>query len=774
MESTNNLEPGLSGHPSGGLNRGDATGDWFSAGRFALILALFIVGTFPLVVVGRESFVFRDYGVLAYPFAFYQHQCFWRGELPLWNPLSNCGAPFLAQWGTMALYPPSLIYLLLPMPWSLGIFCLGHVWLAGFGMYFLARYWTGNRFAASAAGLVFVFNGITLSCLIWPNYTVALGWMPWVVLLAERAWREGGRTLVWVIVAAALQLLSGVPEIVLFTWLLVLAVWFGQFIVPETPRRRMIVRLGVVILVATGLTAAQTLPFFDLLAHSQRDTAFATIKWTLPGWGWANFLVPMFHCYESYQGIFFQDGQEFFSSCYLGLGPLMLAVLAVGRVRQKRVWFLAGVVLLSMTLALGDNGFVYAWLRRLLPVVGFARYPVKFLLLATFAVPLLAAYALARYQTIPSSQWKWERRSVAIAGGTLAGLMLGLLWFAHRYPFPLDQWAATWKNALGRAVFAALMGVGVVASVKGSRPGWKAAAQLATLLVLLLDVLTHTPSQNPTVPAALFVPGMVELKPPPRVGEGRVMISPIAEQHLLRSKVRDLAKDFMGKRLALWSNLNALDEVPKVNGSSTLQLREQFQVQSLLYATPTTDLPRLADFLSVSYITAPGTIVEWTNRITCLPWITAGQRPVFADATTTLPGLAGTNFDARQIVYLPPEAKSFIMATQAATVRVLSQRMTGQRVDAEVDAQQPGLVVIGQSFYHAWQAYVDKKPVPLWRANHAFQAVEVPAGSHRVELVYRDRWFFCGALISGASVLGLLIAWFRIRPAARASVDDSP
>ena len=97
---------------------GPARKDCLSAGRFGALLGLCLFAAFPKVLLGWHSFFFRDYGVLGYPFVFYHHQSFWRGELPLWNPLSNCGAPFLAQWGTMTLYPFSLIYLIFPLPWS--------------------------------------------------------------------------------------------------------------------------------------------------------------------------------------------------------------------------------------------------------------------------------------------------------------------------------------------------------------------------------------------------------------------------------------------------------------------------------------------------------------------------------------------------------------------------------------------------------------------------------------------------------------------------------
>src|SRR5204863_1069964 len=172
-------------------------------------------------LLGMESFYSRHYGALAYPNIVFQREFFWRGGFPFWNPYSNCGQPFLAQWGTMALYPFSLIYLLLPLPWSLSLFCFAHVWLGGFGMYLLVRRWTETDFAAALAGTIYVFNGIMFASFVWPNYLVTLGWMPFVVLLAERAWRESGRWVVGTSLVAALQMLAGAPELILFTWLIV-------------------------------------------------------------------------------------------------------------------------------------------------------------------------------------------------------------------------------------------------------------------------------------------------------------------------------------------------------------------------------------------------------------------------------------------------------------------------------------------------------------------------------------------------------------------------
>ena len=190
---------------------------------------------FPGVLLGGSTFIIRDFGMFSYPHAFFHRQSFWRGELPLWNPYSNCGLPFLAEWNTLTLYPPSFIYLLLPLTWSLSFFCLVHQFWGGLGMYFLAYHWTGQRWAAALAGLIFAFNGLTLNSLMWPNVVATLGWLPWVVWLAQQAWRKGGKAVVWAVLAGALQMLAAGPEGILLTWVILFVFVCGDWVRREGP-----------------------------------------------------------------------------------------------------------------------------------------------------------------------------------------------------------------------------------------------------------------------------------------------------------------------------------------------------------------------------------------------------------------------------------------------------------------------------------------------------------------------------------------------------------
>ena len=73
------------------------------------------------------------------------------------------------------------------------------------------------------------------------------------------------------------------------------------------------------------------------------------------------------------------------------------------------------------------------------------------------------------------------------------------------------------------------------------------------------------------------------------------------------------------------------------------------------------------------------------------------------------------------------------------------------------------MAVISQTYYHLWQAYVDGNPVPLFRANVAFQAFEVPAGKHHIEVVYRDHNLSMGALLTAIALALCGLIWYKLR-----------
>ena len=142
-----------------------------------------------------------------------------------------------------------------------------------------------------------------------------------------------------------------------------------------------------------------------------------------------------------------------------------------------------------------------------------------------------------------------------------------------------------------------------------------------------------------------------------------------------------------------------------------------------------------------------------------MPLVTAGQQPVFADDRTAFDALSQTNLDLRHVVFLPLEARSSITATQPTGAEHLEASFANQRVTIYSEAPAARLVVISQTYYPAWKAYVDGRPTKIWRANYAFQALEVPAGHHQIQLCYEDKKLLAGAVLSGLGLLASAGLW---------------
>ena len=194
--------------------------------------------------------------------------------------------------------------------------------------------------------------------------------------------------------------------------------------------------------------------------------------------------------------------------------------------------------------------------------------------------------------------------------------------------------------------------------------------------------------------------------------------------------------------------------------------RQATAVTALASSSGTSDgFVGLLDFLGVSQAITAGQPTNWESRPTAMALATAGQLPVFADDFASLAALSNGSVDFHRTVILPVEAKREVKVFQESAAQVQMVKFRNQKVSLEVESASPSLVVCCQSYSPAWRAYVDGRATRIWRANYAFQAVEVEAGRHTVDLVYRDSTFSAGAVLSFAGVvLWLVIALIPSKP----------
>ena len=140
-----------------------------------------------------------------------------------------------------------------------------------------------------------------------------------------------------------------------------------------------------------------------------------------------------------------------------------------------------------------------------------------------------------------------------------------------------------------------------------------------------------------------------------------------------------------------------------------------------------------------------------------MPWITAGQAAKFGADQEMFTAITNAAFAPESEVYLPLELSSEFPVPKPTRATVRDVKWTPHEITAVVEAAEPSMVVLSQSFYHAWKAELDGQPVELWRANYAFTALKTSAGKHQLRLYYRDDVFRVG-LVTALVCLALLAA----------------
>jgi hypothetical protein len=201
------------------------------------------------------------------------------------------------------------------------------------------------------------------------------------------------------------------------------------------------------------------------------------------------------------------------------------------------------------------------------------------------------------------------------------------------------------------------------------------------------------------------------------------------------------------------------------DGFYSLYVREQRGLFMQFFHSPTNAFPDgFADFLGISQISDPEKVLVWQNRPSPLPFCSIGAKPEFAQLSNTPALLLASNFNPRKTVYLPSEEKNFLNITNGTQGTIRQTQFAAQHLEFEVEADAPALLVLSQTYYHPWRAYVDDQPTKILRANYAFQAISIPRGQSTVKLVYQDEEFIYGATISIVTMLGCLFIMLPKRP----------
>ena len=113
-----------------------------------------------------------------YPWRLLLHNAARQGELPLWNPYQFCGYPFVGNGQSAIFYPPNWLYFAIPPKLGMGLSAALHYFLGSLFVFGLARRWRLGTLSAAFAALAFIYGGFMVTWIELPTLVNSLIWLP--------------------------------------------------------------------------------------------------------------------------------------------------------------------------------------------------------------------------------------------------------------------------------------------------------------------------------------------------------------------------------------------------------------------------------------------------------------------------------------------------------------------------------------------------------------------------------------------------------------------
>jgi hypothetical protein len=558
------------------------------------------------------------------------------------------------------------------------------------------------------------------------------------------------------------------------------------------------------------LSAVQLFPFIELFYHSIRGSGISYQEATI--WSFAPKDVLLFFLPDAYG--YFLDMKKYwitqcwFKTLYAGGLPFLLSGIYFIFGRGRKLFFV--LMLFSICLSLGQYNPLYPFVFKYVPFFSGIRYPAKFLYLFILVLSITAGLGLQRLTELSKEGGKKKLGNVLIFFSFTFGLLLLLSLIGHGeaenflkmrgFDFPDFNHLSVNLHHIMRCLF--YLTLFFLLLRVGHEVKWRGWASILLVLFLTADLFGNMGFYGKEKTEDFF-----------RKTKIQEIITTDKENFRTFSTEKTIAID-TPILLATTSYLDILKEkhLPSMGlpyllhdiwGIDVIRVKRADDLYKTFIGAPSISATNLIDLYGVKYITSvtpleeddkfelihanveglqgkwedlikENTIKLYKNR-TPLPRAWLVRYFEVLDSKTILSMMTQKEFDPGQEVFLEEEPKweeKTMGGHRGPPLRrandvgeppgVFPQKVeiifeSNNRLRLQVMAAENGLLVLSDTYYPGWKAFVNGKETRIYRADYTFKAIPLNAGVHRVEFVYDPISFKLGA---GATLLGILVCIF--------------
>jgi hypothetical protein len=791
--------------------------EWVKSTDFLAGSTLFFASIFFFydLLEGRYLLIERDLGPYFIPPRFFWVESIKSGSFPLWNPYQFSGHPFFANPQHALLYPFNGLFFLLPFDVAFNAITIFHFFLGGLFTYLFLKDLKVNSTGALISGLIFMLSGYLLSVHSLLTILLSSVWTPLILMFFRRAiLRPGFKNEVLTAIFVTLSFLGGGIEIVYgnFFVLLIAVIFLPSSdieFVGDKPRRHRFIcavpiywgrirSLLIVSIVFLFLSGIQLFPFLELFHHSIRGSGMSYQQATT--WSFAPKDTLLFFLPDAY-GYWLDMKKYWISQCwfktlYTGGLPFILSAMFLSFGKGRKLYL--ALMVFSLFLALGKYNPLYPFVFKYIPFFNGIRYPAKFLYIFILVLSVTAGLGFQKLSEYSKDNEKKRLKHLFIIFSLVSGFLLLFSALGHQQvehflklkgiDFPdFNPLSVNLHHAQRFLFYLALF---FLLLRVGYEMRWKGWVKVLVLVFLMTDLFGNMGFYGKERTEDYF-----------RKTKALEMISSDTDVFRVFSTAKTISQDTtimvenpasldILKEKSLPS-MNLLFQLHDIWGIDVTRIKRVDDLYKAFTNTPSISATHLIDLYGVRYITSvtpldennkfeliyarleglegkredllkENTIKIYKNR-SPLPraWLVKDFKVM--DSGAMLSRMTSRDFrpggevlieEYPKWTNLPVPVSPFTKGgggVSGGEVEILSESNNGLTLQVKVAGD--NLLVLSDTYYPGWKAFVNGKKTKIYRADYNFRAIPLTAGTHRVEFVYDPISFELGA---GATLLGIM------------------
>ncbi|MGD9201637.1 MAG: YfhO family protein [Chitinispirillia bacterium] len=723
------------------------------------------------IILGIGNF-WEDLIYQEFPHRVFARDSFLSLNFPHWNPYTFNGMPFFSAIHTGVLYPFNVLLSFIPCNYSVFWYLLemtvvSHIFFAGVSMFLYMKHRNVNKQSAFFAAIGYMFCGFFITHIMHSLMLYILAWLPLILLLIER----GLKTAKWVYFSTAgailgLTIFAGHPQITFYEFLFLgsysLYTWYTM-----GSKRNIIslVYIGLTFFIAVGIGMIQLLPSLEISAHSARvdwtfekacEGSFSFAQWLtfiLPkvfgSWSSPESQAPQFWLKGPFNGYF-----TYWDTCfYTGFAIFTMAIIQC-RYFKKNAFIKFAVVwcIISMSIALGRNFFVYRILFDFVPGFGRFRAPARILFTWNFIVPVFAAYT---FDQLSEDNINYNKKFFFVIIGlcSLIGLSVASGVFKLFWPLEMEN-----KKI---SDFASIQGIILLVNtvflicplfLYSQKKISLAGTKWIIIVVLIIDMFIfgsdhHISKQGG---ADKFYNQAREIK--------EAVLKESKSEHF-RFNMRQFKLDNspLGNQTGLMilkRNQGMIDRIQLFEGYNPLNLYRKIPP-----GIGTRHFDRMIDLLNIKYFINPNYSRDSKQLIQInsdrLPRAKMFYSYKIFESDSIVKNFMLTNDYNYQNELLLAEKPEIKIPDKKTGIKndIEITKYSQNKIQLRVSTEENGMLWLSEIWYPAWKAYVNGKKTKVFCADYSFRAVEIQRGDSTVEFIYQSIFFRYGAIITFLTLL---------------------